>query len=170
MLLTLTLLHPRICDRLLLLGLISVDFFSFLHCFLKFSHLDVALSEIVRPSTIQPFQVHKTLSQDEATLRLFPGITSSTVRAFLSPPIKGVILETFGAGNAPNRPDILQALKQASDRGVVIVNCTQVKKTITFFLSILLNVSSSSVNEEQSLTSTKPGNHSPLSTSSPDPT
>jgi len=31
-----------------------------------------------------------------ATLRLFPGITVATVRAFLTPPIKGVILETFG--------------------------------------------------------------------------
>lgn len=31
-----------------------------------------------------------------ATLRLFPGITVATVHAFLTPPIQGVILETFG--------------------------------------------------------------------------
>ncbi|KAJ3287973.1 hypothetical protein HK104_008387 [Borealophlyctis nickersoniae] len=57
------------------------------------------------------------------------GITEATVRAFLSPPIKGVVLETYGSGNAPNnRPDILAAMKEASDRGVVIVNCTQCKR------------------------------------------
>ncbi len=33
-----------------------------------------------------------------ATLRLFPGITAASARSFLSPPIKGVILEGFGAG------------------------------------------------------------------------
>jgi len=33
-----------------------------------------------------------------ATLRLFPGITAASARSFLSPPIKGVVLESFGAG------------------------------------------------------------------------
>jgi lysophospholipase len=60
-----------------------------------------------------------------ATLRLFPGIAGTTVRAFCSPPIRGVVLETFGAGNAPQRPDLLEALKEACDRGVVVVAISQ---------------------------------------------
>lgn len=63
-----------------------------------------------------------------ATLRLFPGITAATVRAFLAPPIQGAVLESFGAGNAPQRKDLMNALKEACDRGVVIVNISQCAK------------------------------------------
>ncbi|CAG8441038.1 11130_t:CDS:2 [Acaulospora colombiana] len=89
---------------------------------------DVNWAEVVRPSAIK-FTAHKTLNRNVSSLRLFPGITESTVRALLAPPIEGVILETFGAGNVPDtRTDIMKALKEASDRGVVIVNCTQCMK------------------------------------------
>lgn len=48
------------------------------------------------------------------------------VRAFLQPPMQGVVLETFGSGNAPdNRPDLIQELKKATDAGVILINCTQ---------------------------------------------
>lgn len=40
--------------------------------------------------------------------------------------MQGVVLETYGSGNAPdNRPDLLEELKKATDAGVIIVNCTQ---------------------------------------------
>lgn len=40
--------------------------------------------------------------------------------------MEGVVLETYGSGNAPdNRPDLLEELKKATDAGVIIVNCTQ---------------------------------------------
>ncbi len=63
-----------------------------------------------------------------ATLRLFPGITAATVKAFFMPPMRGVILETFGAGNAPQRKDLMQALKEACERGVVVVAISQCTK------------------------------------------
>lgn len=44
------------------------------------------------------------------------------------PPIRGVVLETFGAGNAPQHGDIMEALKEACDRGVVVVAITQCMK------------------------------------------
>lgn len=48
------------------------------------------------------------------------------VRAFLQPPMQGVVLETYGSGNAPdNRPDLLAELKKATDAGVIIINITQ---------------------------------------------
>ncbi len=59
-------------------------------------------------------------------LRLFPGISVDVIRNFLQPPIQGVILETYGSGNAPDKDRaFLDALKAASDRGIVIVSCTQ---------------------------------------------
>lgn len=63
-----------------------------------------------------------------ATLRLFPGITALVARAFLAPPIQGVVLETFGSGNAPNRSDLLHVLQEACSRGVVIVAISQCAK------------------------------------------
>ena len=82
--------------------------------------------ERVLPPPGRPLQVHRTMSPDVATLRLFPGIRAELVANFLAPPIRGLVLETFGAGNAPdNRPDLLRALREASERGVVIVNTTQ---------------------------------------------
>lgn len=64
----------------------------------------------------------------KATLRLFPGISGATIKAFCMPPIRGVVLETFGAGNAPQRADISEALKEASNRGVIIVAISQCTK------------------------------------------
>ena len=61
-------------------------------------------------------------------MRLFPGITAATVRAFLSPPTRGLILETFGAGNAPQRLDFMNALQEACERGVVVVAISQCSK------------------------------------------
>ena len=63
-----------------------------------------------------------------ASLRLFPGITAAAVRAFCQEPVQGVVLETFGAGNAPHRADLTSALKEACDRGVVIVAISQCNK------------------------------------------
>lgn len=59
-------------------------------------------------------------------LTLFPGIQESVVRTVLSiPGLRGVILKTFGTGNAPRHEWLLRLLKDATDRGIVIVNVTQ---------------------------------------------
>ena len=43
--------------------------------------------------------------------------------------MQGVVLETYGAGNAPsNREDLIALLKEATDRGVIIVNISQCSK------------------------------------------
>jgi len=68
------------------------------------------------------------MSPHVATLRLFPGITAATIRAFLIPPTRGVVLETYGAGNAPQRADLTSSLKEACDRGVVVVAISQCAK------------------------------------------
>ena len=43
--------------------------------------------------------------------------------------MKGVVLETFGAGNAPsNRPDLVAEFKRACENGVILLNITQCLK------------------------------------------
>ncbi|KZV81323.1 asparaginase-domain-containing protein [Exidia glandulosa HHB12029] len=86
-------------------------------------------SNVLRQTNLRKFHVHKAAAHFvSATLRLFPGITGDIVRAFLMPPIRGVVLETFGAGNAPQRQDLMTALRDACDRGVVIVAISQCTK------------------------------------------
>ncbi|KAM5239962.1 60 kDa lysophospholipase isoform 4-T4 [Hipposideros larvatus] len=68
--------------------------------------------------------VHSTMERDVGLLRLYPGIPATLVRAFLQPPLKGVVMETFGSGNGPTKPDLLWELRAATERGLVILNCT----------------------------------------------
>ncbi|GAA6055365.1 hypothetical protein JCM3770_001073 [Rhodotorula araucariae] len=88
--------------------------------------IEVAWPQVLRPGP-RPFRAHKELCSDVATLRIFPGITTAAVRAFLSSSggVRGVVLETYGAGNAPRREGLLSAFRDATERGVVIVNVTQ---------------------------------------------
>ncbi|XP_027377420.1 60 kDa lysophospholipase isoform X4 [Bos indicus x Bos taurus] len=68
--------------------------------------------------------VHSSMERNVGLLRLYPGIPASLVRAFLQPPMKGMVMETFGSGNGPTKPDLLQELRAAAERGLIIVNCT----------------------------------------------
>ncbi|KAJ9095613.1 hypothetical protein QFC21_005484 [Naganishia friedmannii] len=81
-----------------------------------------------RPTALQAFRAHKELDNNVAVLQIFPGISTATVKAFLSPPLRGIVLESFGAGNIPQREDVFEVIKEACDRGVVIVNITQCTK------------------------------------------
>ena len=59
-------------------------------------------------------------------LKLFPGISENVVSHILRiPGLQGVILETYGAGNAPTAPWFLDLLRETIDRGIVLVNVTQ---------------------------------------------
>lgn len=65
-------------------------------------------------------------NQQVAILKIFPGITQSTVHAILNiPDIKAVVLESFGSGNAPRYDWFYQELKAAINMGVIIVNRSQ---------------------------------------------
>ena len=75
--------------------------------------------------TSEPVVVRPMSASRVAVLRLFPGISADIVRNVLHPPIKGLVLETYGIGNGPQDPELIKALKTASERGIVIINCTQ---------------------------------------------
>ncbi|XP_058605937.1 60 kDa lysophospholipase-like isoform X4 [Onychostoma macrolepis] len=79
-----------------------------------------------RANTTSKFTVNTQMNRNVGLLRLFPGITADTVRAFLQPPMDGIVLETYGSGNAPdNRADLLDEIRKATQRGVIMINCTQ---------------------------------------------
>ena len=59
-------------------------------------------------------------------LKLFPGITQQTVEAILEiPNLKGVVLETYGSGNAETSLWFIEALRSAVQKGILIYNVSQ---------------------------------------------
>ncbi|PRY05354.1 asparaginase [Pontibacter ummariensis] len=73
-----------------------------------------------------PFKAHYQLDDRVAILKLFPGITPQVVKSILeTPDLRGVVLETYGAGNAPTAPWLLDLLRSAIQRGTLILNVSQ---------------------------------------------
>ena len=76
----------------------------------------------------KPLQVRKKFDRNIVVLKLFPGITPEIVRSVLhTENLHGVIIETFGSGNAPTEPWFIDAVKEAIDRDIVVLNVTQCK-------------------------------------------
>lgn len=89
-------------------------------------HIKYFRSYIHYPDIDTNLRVRTQIDQNVAVLKLFPGITRSTVHAILNiSGIKAVILESFGAGNAPRLDWFFQELKAASERGIFIINKSQ---------------------------------------------
>ena len=63
-----------------------------------------------------------------AALRLFPGISADILANFLSAPLQGLVLEAYGCGNGPDAGALLEVVRAATARGVVIVVCTQCER------------------------------------------
>ena len=77
---------------------------------------------------IAPFHISEKLSNDVVVVKLFPGIRPTTLRAMLlESGARGVVLETYGAGNAPTSDWFVDLVKEAVSRGVVVVNISQCK-------------------------------------------
>jgi L-asparaginases, type I len=89
-------------------------------------HIQYRQTLIRYPETYGPLFTHLHTCTDVAILKLFPGINEAVVRAVLGTPgLRGVVLETYGSGNAPSAAWLYNALKEATDRGIIIVNKTQ---------------------------------------------
>ncbi|WP_028110143.1 asparaginase [Ferrimonas futtsuensis] len=72
-----------------------------------------------------PLKVHPITPQPIGVVTLYPGISSEVIRNILQQPVKALILLSFGVGNAPQRPELLDLFKDARKREVIIVNLTQ---------------------------------------------
>ena len=69
---------------------------------------------------------HYLLDPNVVILKIFPGISDNCVKAIFSNPyLKGVIFETFGAGNSPRHPSFLSMIEEAVKKGIVVINVTQ---------------------------------------------
>lgn len=89
-------------------------------------HIQYRTKWIRYPQSHMPLFTHLHICTDVAILKLFPGINESVVRAVLNTKgLRGVVLETYGSGNAPSAQWLYKALKEATEKGIIIVNKTQ---------------------------------------------
>jgi L-asparaginase len=84
--------------------------------------------ELIMKPNFEKLTVLKQLDNSVIILKLFPGIAEIVVKNALNiDGLKGVILETYGAGNAPTDSWFIDALGQAIKKGIIIYNVTQCK-------------------------------------------
>ena len=89
-------------------------------------HLNFNEYYIHKPDSNKELVVRKNLVNDITILKLFPGITKNVVESILNAKgLKGVVLETYGAGNAPDQEWFLNLLKDAVQKNIKIINVTQ---------------------------------------------
>ncbi len=78
------------------------------------------------PDAPEELRIATKLDSNIALIKLFPGIGEPVLRAVLDAPgLRAVVLETFGAGNAPTSEWFIRMLEETIARGIFIVNITQ---------------------------------------------
>jgi L-asparaginase len=83
-------------------------------------------SIIKKPEVCEPLKVNDSLNDKVIIIKLFPGLSQKSFEAMLSiEGIEGVVLETYGTGNAPTAEWFIEALQGVIERGVAVVNITQ---------------------------------------------
>ena len=84
------------------------------------------IHHILTPDYTKPMVPHFEMDSNVFVLSLFPGAEENIVRhVFDAPELRGIIMRTYGSGNAPHSPWLMNLLKEASQRGVVTVNVSQ---------------------------------------------
>lgn len=88
-------------------------------------HIKLLAGKLSQSDTTLPLQVAEITPQPISVVTLYPGITTDVIKNMLAPPVRALIIKSFGVGNAPQRPDLLAVLKAATEHGQILVNCTQ---------------------------------------------
>ncbi len=89
-------------------------------------HLRFSVNDIRHPGD-STLICHKNLLNDVGVLKLYPGINPKVVESILGADVRGIVMETFGAGNTTTDSWFIDLLKKAIDSGKVIVDISQCK-------------------------------------------
>jgi L-asparaginase len=89
-------------------------------------HLKVS-NDLLLPQAIEDaFKVNKEMDPNVVIVKMFPGISEAVLSAIVAiPGLKGMVLETYGSGNAPSEDWFINILKKAISSGLHVVNVTQ---------------------------------------------
>lgn len=89
-------------------------------------HLKVTNELLLPDGSADDFYVNKVMDPNVVILKMFPGISEGVLSAVVNiPGLKGMVLETYGSGNAPSEEWFIAILKTAIEEGLLVANVTQ---------------------------------------------
>jgi L-asparaginase len=89
-------------------------------------HIKYNSQAIHYPDKNERLKIHTRLNKNIAILKIFPGMRENYVDAIISiENLRGLIIETFGNGNAPNYGWFVSRIEKAIRQGVIVLNVTQ---------------------------------------------
>ncbi len=78
------------------------------------------------PRSLDLLQVQTSMSNRVLVIKLFPGLSEKMLRHLLTMDgVDGIVLETYGAGNAPTSEWFISAIEEAVKAGKLLLNVTQ---------------------------------------------
>lgn len=88
-------------------------------------HIGINRSIIIRNDKSKPFRISKKLDNRVALVKIFPGMQNFLEAVLQEEGLRGIVLETYGTGNAPTHSWFIEAIKKAIEKDIVIVNISQ---------------------------------------------
>ena len=83
-------------------------------------------ANILKPDYDKPLLTHKEIDPNVVVFSLFPGVQRSIISHVTdAPELRSVVMRTYGSGNAPQQPWLMELLRQATKKGINIVNVSQ---------------------------------------------
>jgi len=89
-------------------------------------HLKINEQHLWKPKHNKPFQLNLNFDANVAILKLFPGISENVLDAIFGiPNLRGIVLETYGSGNAPTEKWFINCIDKAIKNNIHVINVTQ---------------------------------------------
>ena len=89
-------------------------------------HLNINENVLLKNTATKKLKVNPLFDDDVVIIKVFPGINEKVIQTILSiPNLKGIVLETYGSGNAPTEKWFIDLLENAIKNGLHIINVTQ---------------------------------------------
>ncbi len=90
------------------------------------SYNDHAICKISAEMCCEPLRIETRMCEGVAVIKLYPAMNYAILEELLScKGLRGVILQTYGAGNAPSSPRFINIIERAVERGVIVLNISQ---------------------------------------------
>lgn len=89
-------------------------------------HININQNALFKPNARKKLVTHKVFGTNIALIKLFPGISEMVLESILkNPKLQGIVLETYGAGNATTEKWFLDLISKTIKKGIHIINVTQ---------------------------------------------
>lgn len=89
-------------------------------------HLKVNSDLLWQTKVTKKLIVHTEFDDNVLVLKLFPGINQRIFNTFFTiPNLKGIVLETYGSGNAPTEKWFVEIIEKAIKENIHVINVTQ---------------------------------------------